>query len=142
MTNDSVINTLTKALEENPEDSALRLHLADLLLEKGDLETASTHFEFILKADPANLDALRGAAKIATQQGNTSKAEGYNKLIIALSGTQDTPEPPDNVTPLSGSTNNPKQKDSSEQPQRLKAVDTSDNVSVGPWEEFLPILNE
>src|SRR6185437_14268358 len=61
----NVIAALTAAVQQNPADLPLRLHLAGLLLETGEYAAALEHFGVLLSRDPAHLEALRGAARAA-----------------------------------------------------------------------------
>ncbi len=54
----AVIASLRKAVKALPDDLALRMHLARLLLTAGHPDEAVTHLGAILQADPANSDAL------------------------------------------------------------------------------------
>ncbi|HUA42123.1 MAG TPA: tetratricopeptide repeat protein [Streptosporangiaceae bacterium] len=54
----AVIASLRNAVSALPDDLALRMHLARLLLAAGQPDEAVTHLAAILQADPANSDAL------------------------------------------------------------------------------------
>jgi AAA+ superfamily predicted ATPase len=54
----AVIASLRNAVKALPDDLALRMHLARLLLTAGHPDEAVTHLGAILQADPANSDAL------------------------------------------------------------------------------------
>lgn len=56
MTN-PLIASLTRAVEAAPDDVALRLHLAELLLADGDVDAAVGHCASALQHDPANAQA-------------------------------------------------------------------------------------
>ena len=56
MTN-PLIASLTRAVEAAPEDVALRLHLAELLLAEGDGDAAVGHCAMALQRDPGNAQA-------------------------------------------------------------------------------------
>jgi AAA+ superfamily predicted ATPase len=61
----AVIASLRRAVAAMPDDLALRLHLAGLLLEAGQREESIGHLDLIVAADPANTgarDLLRQAA--------------------------------------------------------------------------------
>ncbi len=142
MSTDSVIQTLLEALERNPDDVGIRLHIADLMLAAGDFENAAEHYARVLQADPANLAALKGAADATGQLGDTARADGYRKLLAALGGdtSSDNTEQSANVTSLpTGKTSHPESgggRGESAELMKLKAIESSDNVTVGPWEEF------
>lgn len=136
MSTDSVISTLITALEQNPDDIGMRLHLADLLLDKGDVEAARQHYQLVLQKDPANVPALQGVASIAAEQGENEKLAGYNKLLAALTGQPESTETPSNVSPFPSS--GQQQTEAEHESSKLKVVETEsdENVTIGPWEEF------
>lgn len=141
MSTDSIIKALLTALEQNPDDIGMRQHIAELMLAAKDFKSATSHYDIILQKQPANLAALKGAAESASELGNEAKAAGYNQLLSALgnSSNVDTTAAPSNVSSISDRRENVE--DSSEQnqhgqPTKLKAVDDSENVTVGPWDDF------
>lgn len=141
MTTESIINALIDALEKNPDDLNMRLHIGELLLAAGDYARSADYFSAVLNKEPANLAALKGAAESASHTGDHAKAEGYRQLLNALGGTAGTQQPSEsNVTSIHSSKTSAEhgQATSTEQPARLKAVDDKDNVTVGPWEDFEP----
>ena len=75
---------MLSALENNPEDEKLRLHLAGVLLSDGDAQAALEHFRHVLSDSPAHEAALRGAARAARTLGDDSAASGYEQLLKAL----------------------------------------------------------
>ena len=81
----------------------MRLHLADLLLRKGDAEAAREHFDWVLQKEPANIAALQGAAAVASRLGDEEKAAAYNKLLSALGGQAASTFDSSNVTQFSRS---------------------------------------
>jgi AAA+ superfamily predicted ATPase len=144
MSIESVINTLKTALEQNPDDIGMRLHLAELLL-ASDAAGAASHFEKVLAHEPANLKALQGATDAALKMGEESKAAGYQTLLDALgqsrnhqaSGENDNK--PTNVTRFPGNQTVDDEMDSGRsQPQKVTVSGDTDNVTVGPWEDFEP----
>src|SRR5213080_3174246 len=80
----SVIAALRAALDGNPEDVPLRLHLGAMLLTAGDHAGSMEQFAEVLARDPAHLDALRGAAEAAEGLGQTLRAGAYRRLYQAL----------------------------------------------------------
>ncbi|MDQ3713799.1 MAG: AAA family ATPase [Acidobacteriota bacterium] len=80
----SVIAALEKAVEAEPENKSLRLHLASLLYEDGQFQASLAHCQTILNQEPANLDALEKAAQSAEKLGDASIADGYRRLLAAL----------------------------------------------------------
>jgi AAA+ superfamily predicted ATPase len=67
----AVIASLRNAVSALPDDLALRMHLARLLLTAGYPDEAVTHLGAILQADPANSDAL---TLLASRHAGTSPA--------------------------------------------------------------------
>ena len=80
----SVIAALEKAVEAEPENTSLRLHLASVLYDDGEFQAALDHCRTILNREPANLDALERAAQSAEKLGDASVADGYRQLLDAL----------------------------------------------------------
>jgi len=136
MSHDSVINTLLAALEQNPDDIGMRLHIAELLLANDDPQQAAGHFQHILSQEPTHLAALKGAAAAAAKLGRTAMADSYHRILAAL-GEAPAQADSSNVRPLAGAGNKPANPQrSGPQPAALKAVESAENVTVGPWEEF------
>ncbi len=139
MTTESVIKTLIEALEKNPDDLGMRLHIAELMSGAGDDTGALEYFSAVLQREPANLKALRGAAQAAEGLGDRGRAEGYRQLLNALGAApgDDKDSGASNVSAFPGSGETAGEKNDKQQsPARLKAVDDTDNVTVGPWEDF------
>ena len=90
-TREERIRSARSAVEAHPDDLPARLRLAAALLESGDAGAALEQFAFALTRDPANLEALNGAAAAATAAGDTARAEGYRRLLNAL---RQVAEPP------------------------------------------------
>jgi SpoVK/Ycf46/Vps4 family AAA+-type ATPase len=82
----SVIQALTTAVEAEPANAALRLHLAGLLLESGDSRGALEHAGSVLSSQPDSLEALRLASKAAEAAGEQERARSYIRLFNALMG--------------------------------------------------------
>lgn len=80
----SLLKALGEALQKDPRSVPLRLHLAALLLDSGAESAALEHFVTILGQEPANIDALQGAARAADMLGDSSRAQGYRQLLQAL----------------------------------------------------------
>lgn len=157
MISDSLIATLRSALEQNPHDAGIRLHLAELLLQRGDIADAGAEYERLLSEDPANIAALQGAADSAARLGQDAKAAGYRKLLAALGGdvakpvsasaevtplhnpapsdAAARPKPESEPPPNTSSAPAAEQADPADKVTRLHAVGTDDNVTVGPWED-------
>src|SRR5580765_6106374 len=83
----SVIDTLRAAVESDPENVALRLHLASVFLENRMFEEALKDVQIVLAQEPSNTDALKQAADAAEKVGDLAKAASYRKLLNALTDT-------------------------------------------------------
>ena len=80
----NVVAALTAALDANPDDLGLRVHLAGVLVDGGEALTADPHVNRVLAADPAHVDALRLGARVAEALGQLERALGYRRLLTAL----------------------------------------------------------
>lgn len=83
-TREERIGAARSAVEAHPDDLPARIHLAATLLESGDPTAALEQFAIALNHDPANLEALEGAADAAAAAGEVSRADGYRRLANAL----------------------------------------------------------
>ncbi len=79
----SVLAAIEKAVENEPENKSLRLHLVSLSIEDKQFEKALNHVQIVLNQEPTNLDALEKAAQSAEKLGDAGKADGYRKLLNA-----------------------------------------------------------
>lgn len=98
----SVIAALSAAVSAAPENVALRLHLAGLLLEAARPAEALNEATAILSQEPAHLEALSVAARAAEAAGEGARADGYRRLYAALGGSASvtpTPSAPAKHTP-------------------------------------------
>jgi AAA+ superfamily predicted ATPase len=89
----TVIAVLLSAIEKEPENAALRLHLVSLLFDSGRMDEALKHCAVILASQPDHIEALDYAARAAEALGDAKRAEGYRRLLKALSA-QDPVAPP------------------------------------------------
>jgi SpoVK/Ycf46/Vps4 family AAA+-type ATPase len=92
-----VITALKAAAETNPHDLSLRLHLAAVLTQDGQAQAGLEQYAAVLAQDPANLEALKGAADAAERTSDSVRAAAYRKLHSALSGV---PAPVHQVVPV------------------------------------------
>src|SRR6476659_2121289 len=83
-TDKSVIDALTTAVDNDPQNSALRLHLASMLAENAMFDEALRHAQLVLSHDPTNLEGLKQAAHASEKLGDLAKAASYRKLVAAL----------------------------------------------------------
>src|SRR5207248_10637570 len=104
----SVLAALVKALEADPDNTALRLHLAGLLIEGGAESSAMDHILKVLNGDPTNVPAIALAVKAADALGDSSRAAAYRKLLGSLQSQAEqapaagppAPPPPPRAAPL------------------------------------------
>src|SRR5882724_13106066 len=77
MTDDPLLASLLAAVEANPDDVPLRLHVAELLLSRGRPADAIPHCGVVLQSDPANPEglALLGRATAALTGGGPTPAD-------------------------------------------------------------------
>ena len=86
MSADSVINALLQAIEANPDDADLRLHVAELLV-ADDAAAALDHLRVVLQQRPDDARALALAHDAAANAGDEMLAARYAKLAAALDPT-------------------------------------------------------
>jgi SpoVK/Ycf46/Vps4 family AAA+-type ATPase len=80
-----LIASLEAAVIATPRDVPLRLHLADMLVDAGRIESASTHYVGVLQEHPDDLRALLGAARTAELLHRPTQAAAYRRLAGLLS---------------------------------------------------------
>jgi len=84
----TIIAALRNAVQADAENIPLRLYLAGLLIGADRQEEALREASTVLARQPDNLEALRIAAKAADGLGDTTRAEGYRRLLRALGGSE------------------------------------------------------
>jgi AAA+ superfamily predicted ATPase len=82
-----VVGEARRAVEREPEKVDLRLALAKVLRDSGDTAGALEQFMAVLGRDPANVEALQGAADCTAALGDVLRAEGYRRLLAAVKAT-------------------------------------------------------
>ena len=87
----TVILAMQTAVENEPDNIALRLHLVNLLIADGQFGESLRHAQVVLTQEPTNLDALESAANSAEKTGDLAKADSYRKLLKALTGETEKP---------------------------------------------------
>jgi len=75
---------LSKWIKSNPNDVAMRLKYADLLMASGDSPTATTQYGLVVQADPINVQALNNLAWLL-QHSDTKRALAMAARARALS---------------------------------------------------------
>jgi SpoVK/Ycf46/Vps4 family AAA+-type ATPase len=91
----AVIASIASLVEQDPSNLALRLHLAELLLNDGEVSTAETYIAAVLVVRPDDGRALHLAARAADAQGDAARAAAYRRLanLTAPLETSDAPSP-------------------------------------------------
>ena len=79
-----VLTSIAALLERDASNVALRLHLAELLLEDGQPAEALSHVSLALAARPDDVKALELAARAADAAGESAKAESYRRMVAVL----------------------------------------------------------
>jgi AAA+ superfamily predicted ATPase len=79
-----LVRALRSAVDRDPDSLPLRLHLAAMLLDLGAEAEALEQYAYVLRRDPANVDALRGAQRAAEAAGDGVRADGYRRLADGL----------------------------------------------------------
>lgn len=80
----SILAALTAALAAAPDDHALRLHLAQLLIDNGEPRSALEHAGRVIAAAPDHVAALGIAATAADQAGEPARAAAFRAMYGAL----------------------------------------------------------
>ncbi|HLJ65596.1 MAG TPA: ATP-binding protein [Stellaceae bacterium] len=93
MTGHDIITPIAAALDAAPDNHALRRHLVDLLIKEGRAGEALAHCALLLAITPDDPALLDWAAKAAESAGEGAKAAAYRRLLAALGGRADAPEP-------------------------------------------------
>jgi SpoVK/Ycf46/Vps4 family AAA+-type ATPase len=84
-TDPTVIDAMAAAVKADPDNAALRLHLAGLLLDAGRADESLDHAAHVLTRQPDNLEALKKGADAAEAAGDKIRAAGYRRLHDGLS---------------------------------------------------------
>jgi SpoVK/Ycf46/Vps4 family AAA+-type ATPase len=82
--NKSIIDALREAVIKDPQNAALRLHLASLYLKDSNGAQALEEATLVLNYEPDNADAVEVAAQAAALAGQPERARGYQRLLGAL----------------------------------------------------------
>src|ERR1041385_3888482 len=86
---ESVINALLAAIENDPADVSLRLHVASLLLAEGNASAAWDHLKVALENAPDNREVLTRAAQATESLGRRPQAAAYRRISEALQKKSD-----------------------------------------------------
>ncbi len=85
---DAAIKPLLSWLEQHPEDTTVRIYLADIYLKENHHNNAIKEYKIILKNEPENISALNNLAWLYSQQ---DKPEALNLAARAYRLTQTNP---------------------------------------------------
>jgi len=88
----TVIDALERAVAESPSADAVRLHLADVLIESGEHALALEHVQVVLNACPDHVEALGLAASACAGMGDSELSARYTRLHDSLAETADATE--------------------------------------------------
>jgi tetratricopeptide (TPR) repeat protein len=81
---EDAIEACRSGLAIHPGYLSARVTLGRALLEMNDLDSALGELEYVLKAAPENLAAIRGVAEIHHRRGALGEALGFYKAALAL----------------------------------------------------------
>ena len=84
---DAVVAALRAALEDDPQQADMRLHLAEMLLMQGSPGEALEHAQVVLTAEPDNARALTIAGDACQSLGESEKTLAYKRLLATMSGS-------------------------------------------------------
>jgi AAA+ superfamily predicted ATPase len=87
---EAVIAALLAALQQSPEQTDVRLHLAEMLLLQGSPGEALEHAQVVLALQPDSIQALTVAQEACQSLGQSTKAQAYRRLLTAALGTEPT----------------------------------------------------
>jgi SpoVK/Ycf46/Vps4 family AAA+-type ATPase len=113
-------------------------------MQAGNNEEAESNFSRVLKQEPANRLALEGCAETASLLGQTTQAEAYRQLLNALGGNEPTQntgqDKPGSIAKIETTTTSEKDNDLVPPETKLRMVETTDNLTIGPWEDHEPVV--
>lgn len=92
-TDPAVMAALRAAIDADPGNTALRLHVAALLIDDGEAKEALDHCVAALAAEPDNVGALVLAARASEVAGDRDRASRYSRLADALNPAAAGPAP-------------------------------------------------
>jgi SpoVK/Ycf46/Vps4 family AAA+-type ATPase len=135
----SVIAAMRAAVDADPDNGPLRLHLARLLLDSGDASGALMECGRVAFAAPENVDALDLAAQAADAAGETKRAAAYRTMRKALATDSDKGLPSGETTAIDKGSPEPKPtaaRSGRDAPVRLEVIrggkETTEEIDVEP----------
>jgi SpoVK/Ycf46/Vps4 family AAA+-type ATPase len=84
----SVLAAIQLAVESHPDDLALRIHFADLLLKSNDAERCLEQVSYIFSREPDHVSALALGVTAAKAKGDAILAHRYQRILDALQMNQ------------------------------------------------------
>ncbi|KAJ3057068.1 Tetratricopeptide repeat protein 8 [Rhizophlyctis rosea] len=81
---DKAIQTLTEAIEKFPENGSLKLFLAEVYAEKGDVGGMKKMYKQILHYDSNNIEALTEIAALAFEENLPEVAMKYYRRLVQV----------------------------------------------------------
>src|SRR3954454_19943943 len=87
----AITAALESAIQQDPANPPLRVHLASLLVRGGDPARAREHAQVALSAIPDHAEALAIARDAARALGDSARAESYARLLGTGSGSAPVP---------------------------------------------------
>ncbi|MCI0416603.1 sulfatase-like hydrolase/transferase [bacterium] len=84
---DRAAENLLTALKIDPRDDDLRIDLGNIYLQTEKAGSAREQFDFVLKSDPKNLQALNGVATCLFTQGDLTTSEAKLKTALLVDGS-------------------------------------------------------
>jgi tetratricopeptide (TPR) repeat protein len=95
---EEAIETCRTGLQRHPSYLSARVTLGRALLQTGQFEAAREELDYVLRAAPENLAAIRALAEIHARHGHAPEAiEHYSSVL--QSAAQETPAPPPPIPP-------------------------------------------
>ena len=88
-----VLRSIAALVERDAANVALRLHLAELLLEDGQAREALSHVSLALAARPDDAKVLELGARAADAAGEIAKADSFRRMAAALGAPSSEPSP-------------------------------------------------
>ena len=82
----AVVAALEAAVASDPDNTPLRLHLAQLLVDNGDVTAGLGHLEELLRRRPDDRVALELAVRAASGTGDVDRALAWQRLLDGLGG--------------------------------------------------------